>query len=98
VTDETQRAASETVAQALRSRGIPTEVAPDAAKFGKQIRHADHRGIPFVWFPDSSSDSSSVKDIRSGHQVDADPQTWTPPPDDLHPQVMAAADIEEQQP
>ena len=36
---------------ALRARGIPCEVAPSAAKFGKQIRYADRRGIPFVWFP-----------------------------------------------
>jgi histidyl-tRNA synthetase len=94
VTDEAERAASEAVANALRSRGISTEVAPDAAKFGKQIRHADRRGIPFVWFPDSSS----VKDIRSGDQVDADPQTWTPPDEDAQPQVMLAPDNEEQQP
>jgi histidyl-tRNA synthetase len=94
VTDEAERAASEAVANALRSRGISTEVAPDAAKFGKQIRHADRRGIPFVWFPDSSS----VKDIRSGDQVDADPQTWTPPEEDARPRVMLAPDNEEQQP
>ena len=31
--------------------GIATEVAPNAAKFGKQIRYADRRGIPYVWFP-----------------------------------------------
>ncbi len=30
----------------------PCEVAP-AEKFGKQIRYADRRGIPFVWFPGS---------------------------------------------
>ena len=46
----TTRAASDAVAAALRARGIPVEVAPCAAKFGKQIRHADRRGIPFVWF------------------------------------------------
>ena len=36
---------------ALRRRGIPTEVSPSAAKFGKQIRYAERRGIPYVWFP-----------------------------------------------
>ena len=41
----------EVVATALRSRGIPAEVSPSAAKYGKQIRYAERRGIPYVWFP-----------------------------------------------
>ncbi|MCV2394541.1 histidine--tRNA ligase [Actinotalea sp. M2MS4P-6] len=84
VTDEAGRADSDRIAAALRARGIPTEVAPTAAKFGKQIRHADRRGIPFVWFPDSGE----VKDIRSGEQVPADPDSWDPPADDLRPRVV----------
>ena len=65
------------IAGALRARGIPVEVAPKADKFGKQIRYADRRGIPFVWFPDA--EGGSVKDIRSGDQEPADPALWTPP-------------------
>ena len=58
---------------ALRARGIPCEVAPSAAKFGKQIRYADRRGIPYVWFPGAGDGGGDqVKDIRSGDQVDAD--------------------------
>jgi histidyl-tRNA synthetase len=72
--DEESRPASEEIATALRRRGIATEVAASAQKFGKQIRYAERRGIPFVWFPDSSE----VKDIRSGDQIAADPDTWTP--------------------
>ena len=49
------------------ARGIPVEVAPAAAKFGKQIKFADRRGIPFVWF--GTENGSEVKDIRSGEQV-----------------------------
>jgi len=93
VSDEATRGASEDVAAALRSRGISTEVAPSAAKFGKQIRHADRRGIPFVWFV-ADDGTHSVKDIRSGDQVDADPTSWTPPAEDLVP-VVALAHIEE---
>ena len=85
VADDNSRTASEDVARALRSRSIPCEVAPRADKFGKQIRYADRRGIPFVWFPDASG--HTVKDIRSGDQVPADPATWQPPHDDLRPQV-----------
>jgi histidyl-tRNA synthetase len=86
VNDEEDRPASNRVAAALRARGIPTEVAPSAAKFGKQIKHADRRGIPYVWF--LSEDGHSVKDLRSGDQVEADPAAWAPPPTDLHPQIQ----------
>ncbi|WP_028651933.1 histidine--tRNA ligase [Nocardioides halotolerans] len=74
--DEESRAVSEDVATALRRRGIATEVAPSAQKFGKQIRYAERRGIPFVWFP---GEAHEVKDIRSGEQQPADPTSWTPP-------------------
>ena len=78
VTDEDHRAASDAAADALRARGIAADVAPTAAKFGKQIRFADKRGIPFVWFTGADGASDSVKDIRSGEQVDADAATWMP--------------------
>ncbi|HEY5820609.1 MAG TPA: histidine--tRNA ligase [Propionibacteriaceae bacterium] len=73
------------VAEQLRARGISTEVAPKADKFGKQIRYADRRRIPYVWF--GPSVGGEVKDIRSGDQVPADPATWMPPVDDLRPTV-----------
>ena len=68
-------------------------MSPTAAKFGKQIRFADRRSIPFVWFPAGASDAGAheVKDIRSGEQVPADPATWMPSPDDLRPRVVTAA-------
>jgi histidyl-tRNA synthetase len=82
---EDARADSDAVAQALRARGIAAEVAAAPQKFGKQIRYAERRGIPFVWFPGSPAE---VKDIRSGDQVPADPASWTPPEEDLRPQVV----------
>jgi histidyl-tRNA synthetase len=82
---EEDRPAADRIAAALRSRGIATEVAPAAAKFGKQIRFAERRGIPFVWFP--SPEGDTVKDIRSGDQVDAAAATWNPPSEDLYPTV-----------
>ena len=93
VTDEEHRAVSDAVADVLRERGIAADVAPTAAKFGKQIRFADKRGIPFVWFPGAGTESDSVKDIRSGEQIDADPATWSPASEaDLAPQILLAAD------
>jgi histidyl-tRNA synthetase len=84
--DEESRATCRRIAAGLRSRGIPTEVSPDAAKYGKQIRFAERRGIPYVWFPQEDG-THEVKDIRSGDQSTADPETWNPPPADLHPIV-----------
>jgi histidyl-tRNA synthetase len=90
--DEGARSVSDAIAQALRARGIPVEVAASAQKYGKQIRYAQRRGIPFVWFPgpvgESDGAGDQVRDIRSGEQVPADPAGWTPPPGDLHPQVI----------
>ncbi|WP_064448525.1 histidine--tRNA ligase [Micromonospora sp. NBRC 110037] len=88
VTAEEDRAASDAVAAALRARGVPTEVSPSAAKFGKQIRYAERRGIPYVWFP--GADGDEVKDIRSGEQVAASAGEWTPPRADLKPLVGPA--------
>jgi len=87
--DEDSRTVSERIADALRRRGIPCEVAPSAQKYGRQIRAAERRGIPFVWFPAQGIDGTDqVKDIRCGDQVDADPATWSPPESDLRPTIL----------
>ncbi len=83
IADEASRPDAMATAAALRARGIPTEVAPRADRFGKQIRYADRRGIPYVWF--STPEGEQVKDIRSGDQVDADANAWLPPAEDLKP-------------
>ena len=65
VPDEKRRSECDLIARVLRRRGIPAEVSPSAAKYGKQIRHADRRGIPFVWFPGDDEGGDEVRDIRS---------------------------------
>lgn len=85
--DEESRPISNATAQRLRARGIPTEVAASAQKFGKQIRYAERRGIPYVWFPGVDGEPDQVKDIRSGDQSDAVATTWAPPPEDLKPRI-----------
>lgn len=79
--DESWHEAQDVAAQ-LRERGIACEVAASAEKFGKQIKFADRRGIPFVWFTHADG-THEVKDIRSGQQVTADPQSWMPEAEDL---------------
>ena len=62
---------------------------PSAAKFGKQIRYAERRGIPFVWFPGAGEDAAT----RSRTSAPATRSTPTPPPgsaaaEDLRPPVV----------
>jgi histidyl-tRNA synthetase len=92
VVDEAQRSASQQVATLLRRRGIPTEVSPTAAKFGRQIRYADRRAIPYVWFPAAGGQAltaGEVKDIRTGQQGPADPTDWRPPAAELRPRLFS---------
>lgn len=90
VNDEAGRPTSTRIATALRARGIACEVAPKPAKFGKQIRYAERRGVPYVWFPSAGESGDQVKDIRSGDQVDAEAGSWQPPAEDLRPQILRA--------
>jgi histidyl-tRNA synthetase len=71
------------VARALRKRGIACEIYEKPDRYGKQIRYADRRGIPYVWFPSETGDPAGslggeVKDIRSGVQIPASAETWLP--------------------
>ena len=75
------RAASYEIAFRLRARGIATDVAPPAAKLGKQIKYADKLGIPYVWYPADRSDPEAVdevKNIVTGDQEPADAKSWEP--------------------
>jgi histidyl-tRNA synthetase len=88
--DDDSRERCNGIAQQLRGRGIAAHVSPAPDKYGKQIRFAERRGIPYVWFPQPDG-SDQVRDIRTGDQVDADAGGWSPPPGDLHPVVRGTA-------
>jgi histidyl-tRNA synthetase len=87
--NEESRTDADALAQRLRARGVAAEVAAAPQKFGKQIRYAERRGIPFVWF--TNDEGHQVKDIRTGDQVTADPDAWLPPEADARPRVVAFA-------
>jgi histidyl-tRNA synthetase len=91
--DEEARPAADAVAASLRRRGIAAEVAPEASKYGKQIKFAERRGIPFVWFDQTDSGAPEVRDIRSGDQVAADAERWAPPAADLLPTILTAEEL-----
>lgn len=85
VDSEETRDQADAVAAALRARGVACEVSPNASAYGKQIKLAERRGIPFVWF---GGLDGQVKDIRSGGQCDADAGQWAPPPGDARPSIV----------
>ncbi len=90
--DEESRPVAERIATDLRRRGIACEVAVSPQKYGKQIRYAERRGIPFVWFPASEPGTpDQVKDIRSGGQVDASSTAWSPPDADLRATIVTTS-------
>lgn len=93
--DEESRADSDALADLLRANAVPCEVAAAPQKFGKQIRYAERRGIPYVLFPGDGAAGrmAQIKDIRSGEQVDVDPATWTPPAVDLRPHVLSTETV-----
>lgn len=64
VDDEESRFAAMATAAQLRARGIATEVAPKADKFGKQIRYADRLGDLFVWFASGEVKGTSAPASR----------------------------------
>ncbi len=90
--DEESRAGCDALADGLRANDVPCEVAALPQKFGRQIRYAERRGIPYVLFPAADGPDGptghEVKDIRSGAQQPVDPTTWTPPAADLRPTVV----------
>ncbi|TQN32463.1 histidyl-tRNA synthetase [Haloactinospora alba] len=73
-----RREAALRTAARLRERGFNTEVYHQVAKFGKQIQYASRKGIPFVWFPPlDEGGTHEVKDMTTGEQGEADPETWS---------------------
>jgi histidyl-tRNA synthetase len=57
--------------QELRSGGIATELYPDAAKFDKQMKYANKRGIAYVLLPgddERKANKVSLKNFGTGEQ------------------------------
>lgn len=55
----------------LRANGIAAEMYPDAAKFDKQMKYANRRGIPFVILPGDEERAKallSLKNFTNGEQ------------------------------
>lgn len=67
-------------ARTLRSRGFKVELYHAAQKLGKQLSYAEKKGIPYVWFPPfEDGQDHEVKNMESGEQSAANPDTWEKP-------------------
>jgi histidyl-tRNA synthetase len=79
VPSDARRRAAAATAGRLRGRGLKVETYHQADKLAKQIRYASRKGIGYVWFPPfEDGRDHEVKDMDSGAQAVADPDTWTP--------------------
>jgi histidyl-tRNA synthetase len=78
--DDSARVDALRVASQLRARGIAVDIHHQPQNFGKQMRHAEKRGIPYVWFLPGTADvpGHAVKHLASGAQQAADPGSWVP--------------------
>ena len=59
--------------QELRANNIPAELYPEPAKFDKQFKYAERKGIPFaviIGSTELASKTAKVKDLRNGTQED----------------------------
>lgn len=77
---EERRAQANETAQALRKRGFKVELFHSASKIKRQMAYAEKKGIPFVWFPpfdDSAESRHEVKNMTTGEQSPASPESWT---------------------
>ena len=85
--DEDSMPVAVAVAASLRTRGIACEVFDEPKKFGEQIRYANRKGIPYVWFCNDDG-RNEVRDLAAGEQVEVSLDDWAPSPEQLVPRVL----------
>lgn len=74
---EERRAEASDTARMLRKRGFNVELYHADGKVKKQLAYAEKKGIPYVWFPPfADGKPHEVKNMATGEQTAADPQTW----------------------
>jgi histidyl-tRNA synthetase len=74
-----RRALMVATAQTLRKRGFKVETYHAPQKLAKQLGYAEKKGIPIVWFPPfEDGRPHEVKDMTTGVQTVAEPESWAP--------------------
>lgn len=78
--DEAHRPAAAAIARALRARDIAAEVFHEPQAYGKQVRYAFRKGIPYVLFDGVAEPGKvEIRDIGSGEQGPVEVELWIPP-------------------
>ncbi len=62
--------AANEIASEIRAMGINVEVLPDVERLDKQLKYANDKGIPFVWF--TRDGTAFLKDMSDGTQSEID--------------------------
>lgn len=62
------------IAKKLRNRGINTEIYVEGGKIQKQLKYANDKKIPYVWF----DSDNTVKNMTEGTQSIENPNLWMP--------------------
>lgn len=66
-------------ARVLRGRGLKVELWHEERKMDAQLKYANDKGIPFVWFPPVEAGAPhQVKNMENGVQYEADAASWSP--------------------
>ncbi len=75
---EEQRGLANKTAQTLRERGFNVETFHSPAKIKNQMKYAERRAIPYVWFPPfEDGKPHEVKCMNTSEQVEADLNNWS---------------------
>lgn len=78
VLEDDQRKDALALAAQMRKRGLNVEVYHTTQKLKNQLAYASKKQIPYVWFlPSPDNPVHQVKDMDTGQQQDALPDTWT---------------------
>jgi histidyl-tRNA synthetase len=65
-------------ARTLRKRGLNVEMYPAPIKQAQQLRYASRKSIPYAWFLPYAEKGHEVKNMATGEQEAADPDSWQP--------------------
>ncbi len=65
-------------ANILRNRGFNVEIFHSPTKLKKQIKYAEDKKIPYLWFLSDDSAKHQVKNMQTREQIEVDIKKWQP--------------------
>ena len=62
----------------LRNRGFKVELFHNPTKLKKQIKYAEEKNIPYLWFLNDDGAKHQVKNMQTREQIEVDIKKWQP--------------------